>query len=85
LKNGRGFYRFLNNLSIIQIKKHSENCSCDEEKEFKEELTNAIKALDLKEKLQAIALNHYLAKKKNLDEEREAEIKALTLKYEKLA
>jgi nucleosome assembly protein 1-like 1 len=56
-----------------------------EEEEVSVQIEKGIKALDLPLKIKAVALNHYLEKKKELDEELEKEMKALTLKYEKLS
>jgi nucleosome assembly protein 1-like 1 len=39
----------------------------------------------LKEKVRIVALNHYLEKKKALDDELEKEMRILNKKYEKLA
>lgn len=50
-----------------------------------EELKTKIKALPPKDKVKAVALNHYLEKKKKADEDMEAEMKLLSKKYDNLS
>ncbi|KRX10246.1 hypothetical protein PPERSA_00443 [Pseudocohnilembus persalinus] len=56
------------------------------QEQAKEEIIQKIKELDTtSKKYKTIALNHYLEQKKALDTQLEAEMKALTIKYEKLS
>lgn len=49
------------------------------------QVAKAIKKLDIKEKIKAVALNYHLEKKKELDDEYEKELKTLNRKYEELS
>ena len=54
--------------------------------DLKEQIQKSIKETsNFKEKIVLIALNHHLDRKKQLDEEREKEIRLLILKYDNLS
>jgi hypothetical protein len=51
----------------VNVLKNKDDVEKSEEQILKEEIEKAIKALDVKDKLRAVALNHHLDRKKALD------------------
>jgi len=56
--------------------------SATDDTNIKQEIATNIKALTLKDKIKAVALNYYLEEKKKYDEQLEKEIRELNAKYE---